>query len=73
LGVRRFFRDFFPVKKASLIREEVFFLTYGTKGGFTYGDIEAMNPKERSWYVDRLAKQLKDERDALKKGKMKKK
>jgi len=36
-------------------------LSYGTKGGIHYGDVMEMEPGERNWYVERLARQFEDE------------
>ena len=44
-----------------MIRREVFLLSYGTKGGFSYGDIMDMEPIEREAYLEELNEQLERE------------
>ena len=36
-------------------------LSYGTKGGISYGDVMEMDPGERIWYVERLTRQFEEE------------
>lgn len=44
----------------------MFLLSYGTKGGFTYGDIMEMEPSEREAYLEVLNEQLERENREIK-------
>jgi hypothetical protein len=63
LGVRQFFRWFFPFRRPDDVREDVFFLTYGSKGAFTPSGSQAMKSRERLWWVEGC-RQLRDEEAA---------
>lgn len=65
MGVRQFFRRFFPLKTTDDLREEMFALTYCMEG-MVYGHVEKMLTKDRVWYLRRLYRQLKRENDEMK-------
>lgn len=66
MELRQFFQQFLQVKDPELIRKETFLLSYGTKGGFTYGDIMEMEPSEREAYLEVLNEQLERENREIK-------
>jgi hypothetical protein len=42
-------------------------LIYGLEGAIGYNDVMEMTGAERTWWLERLVKQLKKEADAVKK------
>jgi hypothetical protein len=72
VGVRRFFRDLFPVRSADQLREDLFFLAYASNGGLNASWIEEQTREDITWFKRRLSKQLDDEAEAIRKARKKK-
>ena len=60
-----FFLHFcFPLRSEAELLEETFALVYVTDGAFSYTDLwgESMTAKHRGWFIERTAKQKREER-----------
>lgn len=67
MGLRQFFRGFFPIAPTEEILEDLFALTYHIPG-MTPEYVENMTGSERLWWLQKMAQQKRDEVKALAEG-----
>lgn len=64
-----FLLELFPAESYDSLMEEAFTLCYLGEGGFSYTEVQDMTRRERTWFLNRLARQKNEEADAIKAGK----